>query len=139
MSAKEDAKRLLKSGSTVFLVTVGEDGQPDARAMATVQNEGLKTIWMLTGKSSDKHRELSRNPRCLIYATDLEDTQSYLELRLWGEMELLDDAASRAQAWREDYLHYFPGGKDDPELCVLKFTAASGSLQTMTGKEKLTL
>ena len=139
MSAKEDAKRLLEPGSTVFLVTVGDDGQPDARAMSTAKCESLNTVWMLTGKCSDKFRELSRNPRCLLYATDLDDTKSYLELRMWGEMELLDDDASRAQTWVEDYRCYFPGGKDDPNLCVLKFTATSGTLQTISSKEKFTL
>lgn len=139
MSTKEDAKRLLQPGSTVFLVTIGDDGQPDVRAMMPVKCEGIKTVWMLTGKCSDKYRELTRNPQCLVYATDLEDTESYMELRLGGSMELLDDAASRAEAWRDDYQCYFPGGKDDPNLCVLKFTAVSGVLQTRSAKDKFTL
>lgn len=139
MSAKEDAKRLLEPGSTVFLVTIGEDGQPDARTMSTTRCDGLKTVWLLTGKGSDKYRELSRNPRCMLYATDPDDTEDYLELRLWGGMELLDDAESRAQTWRDDYQSYFPDGKDDPNLGVLKFTAVSGALQTQAKKEKFTL
>ncbi len=139
MGAKEDAVRLVSPGNTVYLVTVGADGQPDARAMMPVECEGLKTVWMVTGKSCDKSRQLAQNPNCLLYATDPDDTENYLELRLWGSMELLDDAASRARAWREEYLQYFPGGKDDPEVCVLKFTAASAALQTMAGKEKFTV
>ncbi len=139
MSTKKEAIRLVAPGSTVILITTGEDGQPDARAMMPVESEGLKTVWMVTGKSCDKSRELAHNPRCLLYATDPDDTENYLELRLWGSMELLDDAASRARAWREEYIQYFPGGKDDPEVCVLKFTATSGALQTTAGKEKFTL
>ena len=135
----EQAIRLLEPGKPVFLVTIGEDGRPDARAMATVKVETCKTVWMLTGKNSDKYRELLRRPESMLYATDLEDGAGYLELRLWGRMELLDDAASRAQAWRDEYCCYFPGGQDDPNLCVLKFTAESGVLQTMAGKKKLTL
>ncbi len=135
----EQAMRLLEPGKPVFLVTAGEDGRPDARAMSAVKAESIKTIWMLTGKSSDKYRELARRPECMLYATDLEDGEGYLELRLWGRMELVDDEASRALAWRDEYLGYFPGGKDDPDLGVLKFMADSGVLQTQTGKEKLTL
>lgn len=135
MSKKEDVLRLLEPVRPVFLITFGEDGRPDARAMAIAKCEGFKTIWMLTGKSSKKYHELSRNPNCLLYATELEDSTNYLELRLWGKMELLDDAASRALAWKEDYICYFPGGKDDPNLVVMKFTAESGALQTRAGKE----
>ncbi len=139
MGAKEEAVRLINPGSTVILVTTGEDGRPDARAMMPVVCEELKTVWMVTGKNCDKYQELSRNAQCMIYATDPDDTENYLELRLWGAMELLDDAESRARTWRDDYLQYFPGGKDDPNVCVLKFTATSGALQTAKGKEKFTL
>lgn len=136
---REEALRLLEPGRPVFLVTSGDKGRLDARAMAAVKCEGLKTIWMLTGKCSDKYRELSRDGNCLLYATEFADTTRYLELRLWGTMALLDDAASRALAWKDEYLAYFPGGKDDPNLVVLKFTAASGVVQTRAGKEHFTL
>lgn len=139
MSKQKEAERLLESGKAIFLVTTGEDGRPDARAMAPVEAEGLKTIWMMTGKCSDKFRQLSKQADCMIYATDPDDTQNYLELRLWGRMELLDDQASRARAWRDEYTCYFQEGKDDPNLCVLKFTADSGTLQSQSGKEKLAL
>ncbi len=139
MDENEAAERLFKPGCTVFLVTSREDGLPDARAMAMVGRDGLNTIWMLTGKCSDKYRELCREPRCLLYATAMEDGADYLEVRLWGSMELLDDAEARALAWRDDYLCYFPGGKDDPNLCVLKFSATSGTVQTPAGKRELAL
>lgn len=139
MTKHDEAKRLLTPDKAVFLITVGEDGRPDARAMAVARADGLKTAWMMTGKSSDKVRQLSKTPECMLYATDLEDTQSYMELRLWGKLEVLDDAGSKAQIWRDDYACYFPGGQDDPNLCVLKFTAESGTLQTQAGKEKLTV
>jgi len=137
MSKQSEATRLLAPEKAVFLVTMDESGRPDARAMAVVMHEEFKTIWMMTGKSSDKYQELSRNPNCMLYATEMEDTENYLELRLWGRVELLDDAESRAKTWREDYSCYFPGGKDDPDLCVMKFTANSGTVQTLAGKEKL--
>ena len=139
MSSHDEAKRLLGPDKAAFLITIGEDGRPDARAMAVAKADGLKTAWMMTCKLSDKHRQLSQNPGCMIYATDLEDTQGYMELRLWGKIELLDDAETKARIWRDDYICYFPGGKDDPNLCVLKFTADSGTLQTQAGKEKLSL
>ncbi len=132
------ATRLLEPEKTVFLVTTGEDGQPNVRAMSTARSD-FQIIWMLTNKFSDKYRELAKRPKCMVYATELEDLSNYLELRLWGRMELLDDPASRALAWRDEHLAHFPGGKDDPNLCVLKFTADSGVLQTQAGKEKLTL
>ncbi|MDR2946022.1 MAG: pyridoxamine 5'-phosphate oxidase family protein [Candidatus Adiutrix sp.] len=134
----EKAQRLLEPGKPITLVTTGEDGRPDARAMSTVKTEA-RALWMLTGKCSDKYKELLRRPECLVYATDANDGEGYMEVRLWGKMELLDDPASRALAWRDEYLGYFPGGQGDPNVIVLKFTPESGVLQTMTGKENLSL
>lgn len=138
MTHQDEALRLLKPEKAVFLITVEDDGRPDARAMAVVKTEGLKTIWMITGKQSDKYRQLSRNSGCMLYATDMEDDQNYLELRMWGKIELLDDPESRQKAWLDAYLHYFPGGQNDPDMIVLRFTADSGRLQTQTGRETLT-
>ena len=139
MNKQEEAQKLLGPEKAIFLITIGEDGRQDARAMAAVKAEGLKTIWMMTCKLSEKYRQLSKNPDCLIYATALEDNQDYLELRLWGRVELFDDAETKARTWHDEYTVYFPGGKDDPNLGVLKFTATSGTLQTQEGKQKLSL
>jgi len=139
MNKQQEAQRLLAQDKAIFLVTVGKDGRPDARAMAAVKTEGLKTIWMMTGKCSQKYQELLKNQECLIYATDLEDTESYLELRLWGRIELLDDADTKAHVWHADYAHYFPGGQADPNLIVLKFTADSGRIQTREALENFPL
>lgn len=139
MTKHSEVQRLLGPDKAVFLITVGEDGRPDARAMAVAGTEGLRTVWMMTCKLSNKAKQLSKNPECMLYATDLEDTQSYLELRLWGKMEIFDDAETKARTWRDDYASYFPGGRDDPNLWVLKFTADSGALQTPAGKEKLSI
>lgn len=137
MSRQDDAIKLLGPEKAAFLITIDAEGRPDARAMAVTASEGLKTIWMMTCKQSDKYRQLSGNPKCMIYATEMEDDVNYLELRLWGRVELPDDAETKKRLWRDDYLPYFPGGQDDPNLGLLKFTTEAGSLQTPTGKEKL--
>lgn len=135
----EKATHLLAWEKPVFLVSIDEDGRPDARAMSVVKAESCKTTWMVTGKNCDKYRQLAARPECMLYATDIGDGAGYLELRLWGRVEILDDAASRALAWRDEYLAHFPGGQNDPNMCVLKFTADSGVFQTLAGKEKLSL
>lgn len=140
MSKQDEAQKLLNPERTAtYLVTIDEEGRPDARAMAVVTAEGLKTIWMMTCKLSEKYRQLSKNPQCMLYATDLEDKEGYLELRLWGRMELLDDAETKNRIWLDAYLPYFPGGKDDPNLGILKFTTEEATLQTLDGKEELAI
>ena len=129
------AERLIAPMGTVFLATNGQGGFPDVRAVSPTRVEGAGTLWFLTSECSDKCGELTKDPRCMVYATDMEATETYVELRLWGKMEIFADADSRSLAWKDEYLGYFPGGKDNPGLRVLKFTAKSGAIQTPEGKE----
>lgn len=119
------------------MATYGENNYPNIRAMEATQSEGLRVLWFITGANADKTKELQKNPKCTVYSTTMEDNQNYVEIRLYGSVEILNDSASRAANWKEGYKAYFPGGKDDPSLRVLKFTTHSGTLQTAEGIEKL--
>lgn len=137
MEKNEAAEQLLGGGKTVFLVTAGDDRRFDARAMMVAASEGFSTVWMVTCKCSGKFVQLSKDPRCMVYATLADPTDDYLELRLWGSAELLDDPNSRRFAWREECRPFFPEGMDDPNLVVVKFTADSGVMRTTEGMENL--
>ena len=41
-------------------------------------------------------------------------------------MEVLTSPEIKAEIWREGDERYYPGGVDDPDYCVLHFTAFSG-------------
>jgi len=138
LGAKEKAERLLRPMETIYLATLTADGLPDVRAISAVKSEGLGTIWMVSGADAPKTKELERNPACMIYATEMEDDQDYVELRLWGTVAVLSDAASRDEAWNDVYREYFPGGKDDENMRALKFTASRGWVTTLEGREEMT-
>lgn len=139
MNAQENAKKLLDAMGTVFLVTMRDDGTPDARAMSAVHVEGFKTIYMITGAQATKTEELQKKPACMIYATALQDDAEYAELRLWGRVDVLSDRALLDEVWQDCYVDYFPKGKDDPNVRVLKFTTEQGLLGSLEGSVALTL
>ena len=41
-------------------------------------------------------------------------------------MQVLEDEASRQMMWRNGDTMYYPQGMNDPDYCVLKFTAVDG-------------
>jgi general stress protein 26 len=45
---------------------------------------------------------------------------------LKGMLEVLTDAASKEMIWKDGDTMYYPGGVNDPDYCVLRFTASSG-------------
>lgn len=45
---------------------------------------------------------------------------------LIGNMEVLQDLESKQKIWQDGDIMYYPKGTNDPDYCVLKFTAISG-------------
>lgn len=136
MNDRDTAMRLLEPGAVVFLVT-REEERLDARAISIVDAKDLQKITMITGKSSDKCAELAKNPDCMLYASNLAPDEAFRELRLWGTAQVKDDRETRARTWKDEYRPHFPGGIDDPEFCVIEFSATDAMTGTYTGKNKL--
>lgn len=43
-----------------------------------------------------------------------------------GTMEVLEDKTAKEMIWRDGDTMYYANGVDDPDYCVLKFTATEG-------------
>lgn len=131
MSTIEMGKKLLAEMANICLVTLREDGTPNMRTISAVKSDGYKTVWMLSGPQDRKAREIAHDPRCMIYATTLDDDAAYAEIRLWGTVEILSDPEAIDFVWNDLYDRYFPGGKNDPDVRVYKFTTTSGTVAAM--------
>lgn len=109
---------------TAFIGSVDAEGFPCMKAMLAPRvREGLRTFWFTTNTSSMRVAHYRLDPRASVYFCD---PTSFEGLLLRGTMEVLEDAASRRLIWREGDTEYYPGGVDDPDYCVLRFTAHEG-------------
>lgn len=123
-TAIEQALALADRSGIVMLGTNGDNGFPNIKAMLKMENEGLKTVWMSTNTSSRRVGQLRRDPRACLYFIDME---KWMGVMLVGEVELLQDAASRQRLWREGFEKYYSLGVNDPDYTVLRFTARWGN------------
>lgn len=85
----EEIDHYLASARTMILSTIGPDGVPDPVGMWFVLRDG--DIWMRTYASSQKARNVERDPRVAIL---VEDGDSYTELRgvqISGTLEISRD------------------------------------------------
>lgn len=109
---------------TAFIGSVDAEGFPCMKAMLAPRvREGLRTFWFTTNTSSMRVAHYRLDPRASVYFCD---PTSFEGLLLRGTMEVKEDAASRRLIWREGDTEYYPGGVDDPDYCVLRFTAREG-------------
>ncbi len=119
----EKGTELADRSSIVMLANIDGKDYPHVRAMLKIENDGLDTVWMITNTSSDKIGQLRANNRVSLYFVDLD---KWMGLTLVGTLEILQDEESRKRCWRDGFEKYYPGGLDDPDYTVLRFTTRWG-------------
>lgn len=111
-------KELVESIRIAMLTTVDESGQLVSRPMAVQQMDDDGTIWFFTKKSSPKIDQIETNEHQVnISFADTGDS-SYVSIS--GTAQELDDHAKIDELWSAAAKPWFPEGKEDPELTLLK-------------------
>jgi len=104
------ARTIVNSSPCRVLITVGEDGKPYAREMATFPIEKDWVIWMGTSTISRKVGQIKNNPNVVVYFYDPEG-RSYVSLA--GKAILVNDPDLKAKYWADGYKAYFPDRDKD--------------------------
>ncbi len=112
----------IKSIGTCMLVTYDGVG-PRARPMRGFPRPEESTVWFITDANSEKDEELAAYPRACLTFADLKD-QNFVSLS--GTVTRVNDRAMLAELWNEAAEAYFPGGRDDPSVVLLRFLAEKG-------------
>ena len=106
----------------IAMMTTEERGHLRARPMAATGSGFDGTLWFLTRASSHKVAEVGADNRVgLTYADS--GKQDYVSLS--GTAELVTDKASIDAHWTEYARTWFPKGKSDPDVALLKVTVDS--------------
>ncbi len=120
----EKITELIDRQTVAYIASVDADGCPCMKAMLAPRvREGRRVFYFTTNRSSMRAAQYRRNPKASVYFCDPLSFEGFL---LTGTMEVLEDAASRRLIWREGDTEYYPQGVDDPDYCVLRFTARKG-------------
>lgn len=117
------AEEIVKGSEYAVLALVDEKGFPRASAISNIKTSGLKEMWFATGISTGKVRCIKHSNKAGLCYCNIDDN-----VTLMGEIEILTDEKSRKEFWQEWFIRHFPGGIDDPEYCILHFTAEKAVL-----------
>ena len=103
---------------TKFAMLTSEDGDLlRSRPMAVSQGEFDGTLWFFTKASSHKVDEVEAHHRVGVSFSD-PSAQNYVSLS--GTAALVQDRAAIDAHWTELLTTWFPKGKDDPDVALLK-------------------
>jgi general stress protein 26 len=130
MTVSPDKKlhELLDDFDAAMLVTRNSAGQLRSRPMAVAQVELDGALWFITERHSGKMEELGRDNHVNVA---MQGKMKFVSIS--GRATPVDDRAKVAELWNESWKTWFPGGKDDPALILLKVDGETGEYWDNSG------
>lgn len=123
MEIVKKAAALLSNCSEITLSSVNENGYPRICVLSKTKADGIKKVWCSTGLSGTKVKHFNENPKASVCFW--KDGNS---VTLVGKVIVKTDREIREEMWLDWFIDHFPGGIDDPEYCILEFTAEEATL-----------
>ena len=123
MEILRKATELMSDCNEITLASVNENGYPRICVLSKIKSEGIKKLYVATGMNGTKTRHFQANPKASACIWKGEDS-----ITLVGAVKVTQERAVREEMWRDWFIAHFPGGVDDPDYCVLEFTAEEATL-----------
>ena len=101
----------------IAMMTTAEGGKLHTRPMYNMDADEHGDLWFFTQIGSAKMQELSRDSEVSLGYAD-PSSQTYVAVT--GRAEIVRDKAKIDEKWSEPLKAWFPKGKDDPEIALLR-------------------
>ena len=111
-------RELVKDIDFCMLTTVDKTGDlpsPPLSSNGDIDHNG--DIWFFTSASSHKVSEIEKLPKVNVSFAD-PDNQHYISIS--GNAQLVRDRNKIEELWRPEFKMWFPEGKDDPDIALLR-------------------
>lgn len=125
-------KEMVDDIKTCMFCTEVEGVPFRTRPMATVDVDDNGNLWFFSNKASDKNDEIKDSDTVqLLYA---KNSDSHF-LTITGKTKIISNKEKINQLWSSTMKAYFTGGKDDPNITLLKVTPEEAHYwDTINGK-----
>ena len=110
-------RKLIKSARIAMLTTVAGDGRLRSRPMATLKGAFDGDLWFVTRSTAAKTEEIRDNQHVNVAYADAEDDRF---ASISGLASLVRDTAKIGELWSKRLRAWFPDGKKDPELALIR-------------------
>ena len=124
LDSLEKLREMIKDIDFCMLTTIDEQGDPHSRPMSSngdIDPNG--DLWFFTSASSHKVNEVSQSPKVNVSFADPKN-QRYVSVT--GHARLVRDRQKIDELWRPEFKMWFPNGKDDPEVALLRINLEQG-------------
>lgn len=126
------AREVMKQAHYCTLVTLGEEGQPQARIVDPAEPDQDFVIWLATKNITRKVAQLRKNSKATLLYFD-RATMSYVTLL--GSGTLVSDPVEKERRWQTSWAPFYPQGPKSPELILIRFVPRN--LEIFSARHKL--
>lgn len=127
-SPDDKLRELLEDFGVAMLVTHTPDGELRGRPMALAEVEPDGTLWFATDRGSGKMDEIAQDAQVVV---TMQSSAKYVSLS--GRARGVDDREKLARLWKAEWKAWFPGGKDDPNVQLLRIDGHKGEYWDNSG------
>lgn len=103
------------------LVTLGEDGHPQARIVDPLGPDERFTIWIGTNPLTRKASQIRRDPRVTLLCFDAA-TSSYVTVL--AKAVIVTDAAEKKRRWKEQWTPFYAAGSSGNDFMLIRLDPA---------------
>lgn len=122
--------QLVKGIKFAMMTFVTDSGHLHSQPMTTQEQEFDGDVWFIGSKESDLVRSIAKRPQTnLSYS---ESGKGYVSL--YGNAQLIEDSAKLDELWSDMYKMYFPEGKTDSNIQLIKIEAKGAHYWESDGK-----
>ena len=101
------------------MYTTYKDGKIESRPMTTLDIDADGNVWFFTSKQTEIGSDTNWNEAVtLIYA----DPKNHTYVSVSGNASIIEDQQKKEELWNPMSKAWFPEGKEDPNLVILKVT-----------------
>lgn len=115
-----DVVTILRDSGFVMLTTALKDGKLLAHPMTPQQVTDDADVWFFLGLQGDQAVALKENPEVNITVSEAGNW-----LSVAGRVEFIDDQDKMDELFNDETAAWFDGGRNDPNLGLIKVTGAS--------------
>jgi general stress protein 26 len=117
--AVDKLKSLIKSAQVCMFETILPSPPYSVRPMSPVETDEQGNIWFFSKKTSNKNREIGNNANVQLAFSNMADSEF---LTIYGNAEIIIDKNKFEELWTPLVKAWFPDGKEDVELSLIKVT-----------------
>ncbi|HEY5917128.1 MAG TPA: pyridoxamine 5'-phosphate oxidase family protein [Chryseolinea sp.] len=116
-------KDLVKHESTCLFTTRLTQVPLTTRPMGVQKVCDQGNFWFLSPRDSDKNQEIAADPRVQLF---ISNTSNYEFLSVYGKATISRDQQKIDEFWNDILKAWFPEGKNDPNISVIKVAPEEG-------------